>query len=81
MKKDMILNVIAETLQINIKSLNEKSDYNNTVAWDSLAITNIIVALEEEFDIDIELDDAENFISVKNILTIMENKYLWKIKS
>ena len=76
MKKNMILNVIAEALQINIKSLNEKSDYNNTVAWDSLAITNIIVALEEEFDIDIELDDAENFISVKNILSIMENKYL-----
>ena len=76
MKKNMILNVIAEALQINIKNLNEKSDYNNTVAWDSLAITNIIVALEEEFDIDIELDDAENFISVKNILSIMENKYL-----
>ena len=70
MKKDKIISVIAEVLQTNISNINEKSDYNNTNGWDSLATTNIIVALEEEFDIDIELDDAEKFISVENILKI-----------
>lgn len=76
MQKDKLLNVIAEVLQINAKKLNEKSDYNNTNGWDSLATTNIIVAFEEEFDVDIELDDAEQFVSVENILSILEEKYL-----
>ncbi len=76
MKKDKIISVIAEVLQTNISNINEKSDYNNTNGWDSLATTNIIVALEEEFDIDIELDDAEKFISVENILKILEENYL-----
>lgn len=76
MKKDKIISVIAEVLQTNISNINEKSDYNNTNGWDSLAATNIIVALEEEFDIDIEIDDAEKFISVENILKILEENYL-----
>ena len=76
MKKDKTISVIAEVLQTNISNINEKSDYNNTNGWDSLATTNIIVALEEEFDIDIELDDAEKFISVENILKILEENYL-----
>ena len=76
MKKDKIISIIAEVLQTNISNINEKSDYNNTNGWDSLATTNIIVALEEEFDIDIELDDAEKFISVENILKILEENYL-----
>lgn len=76
MKKDKIISVIAEVLQTNISNINEKSDYNNTNGWDSLATTNIIVALEEEFDIDIELDDAEKFVSVENILKILKENYL-----
>ena len=76
MSKEKILNTIAEALQINVKKINDKSDYNNTNGWDSLATTNIIVAIEEEFDIDIELDDAEKFISVENILNILEENYL-----
>lgn len=76
MKKDKIISIIAEVLQTNISNINEKSDYNNTNGWDSLATTNIIVALEEEFDIDIELDDAEKFVSVENILKILKENYL-----
>lgn len=76
MNKEKILNTIAETLKINVKNLNEQNDYSNTKGWDSLATTNIIIALEEEFDIDIELDDAEKFISVKGIIDILENTYL-----
>jgi acyl carrier protein len=71
-----ILNTISEVLKIKMSKLNNLSDYNNTTNWDSLATTNIIIALEEEFDIDIELDDAENFISVQNIINILEEKYI-----
>jgi len=75
MNKEEILKVIAEVLEVHVKKLNELSDYNNTDNWDSMATTNIIVAIEEEFDIDVDLDDAEQFISIKNIVTILEGKY------
>ena len=75
MNKERILNIIAEVLQEDVSKLNIDSNYENTSSWDSLATTNIIVAIEEELDIDIELDDAEQFISLKNILRIIEEKY------
>jgi acyl carrier protein len=71
-----IFKIIAKVLEIRINNLNEFSDYNNTKNWDSMATVNIIVALEEEFDIDIELDDAEEFISIKNIFKILYGKYI-----
>lgn len=73
-KKD-ILKVISDVLNINKESLNENSNYCNTNGWDSMATTNIIIALEERFDIDIELDDAEKFTSIKNILETLESNY------
>ncbi|OCL85618.1 acyl carrier protein [Arcobacter porcinus] len=76
MIKDEIVKVISDILNISSSSLSDESNYCNTNGWDSMATTNIIIALEEKFDIDIELDDAEKFTSIKNILEILQSKYI-----
>ncbi len=76
MNEYKIIEIIADVLEINPNKLNAESNYENTNGWDSMATTNIIVALEDELDIDIELDDAEQFISIKNIVNIIMEKYI-----
>jgi acyl carrier protein len=67
---------VAGVLRVKEDTLRMDSNYENTKNWDSLGMVNIIVALEERFDINIELEDAEQFISVKNIISILRKKYL-----
>ena len=76
MSKEKIFNIISKTLSINIKNIDINTNSDNTKQWDSLATTNIIVALEEGFDIDIDLDDAEKFVSVEAIIKIIEGTYI-----
>lgn len=75
MNKEEILKVIGDILNVSHKLLNEESNYCNTKGWDSMATTNIIISLEEKFNLEIDLDDAEKFVSIRNILEILESKY------
>ncbi len=42
---------------LGTETLAENLDVNTSSAWDSLAHLNLILALEEEFDIEIEPED------------------------
>lgn len=54
--------VFAEALEIQEE--NAETSTNKTVAnWDSLRHMNLISAIEDEFDIEIEPDDVIEFIS------------------
>jgi len=67
-KENQVKKVLSEVLEKNINEINEDVALNTTYEWDSQAMVSIIVALEEEFDIDIELEDAEKLTSYKAIV-------------
>jgi acyl carrier protein len=69
--EDRVKKVMSDVLNIDIESINNESSPDNIENWDSLKHMNLIVALEEEFEI--EFDDEEivesmNYILIVNIL-------------
>ena len=54
---------------LNVNSIYLQSSQENTSEWNSLAYLSVIIAMEEEFEIEITEKNINNFGSVKNILS------------
>ena len=64
--------VMSDVFNIDVSLINNESSPDNIENWDSLKHMNLIVALEEEFEIEFdgeEIVDSMNFALILNILT------------
>ena len=60
--------------QIAFENLTEQTDFINDLKINSANLIDIILDLEDEFDIEIDEESMENMLSVKSALDIIENK-------
>ena len=60
--------------QIAFENLTEETDFINDLKINSANLIDIILDLEDEFDIEIDDDSMENMLSIKSALDIIENK-------
>ncbi|NOW06642.1 phosphopantetheine-binding protein [Clostridium beijerinckii] len=69
-----IVEVIEDPEVVN--NIKEDSDLIHDIGLDSLQLINLIVAIEEEFNIEIEFDefDFEEVSTVKKLLAYVEAK-------
>ena len=68
-----IVQIIARQLGIEETDVNAKSSVVEDLGADSLDVVELIMALEEEFDLEIPDSEAEKIVSVHNIFDYMEN--------
>mgnify|MGYP003632304685 FL=1 len=54
-------NAFIETFEISKDILNEKLEYQSIAEWDSVGHMSLIAALEDVFDIMMEMDDVVDF--------------------
>ena len=54
MNSEKVLALMAETFNVEGALLNEVTSQKNLSAWDSLRHLNLIVALEDEFEVSFE---------------------------
>ena len=66
--------VIAEILDIEISSINDNTSPETIESWDSLKQMNIIVALEEEFDIEFSDEDIIEMLNFRLICEAIKEK-------
>lgn len=69
--ENRIKNVMAAVLEISADELNDKSSADIITSWDSLRHMNLVIALEEEFDIqfpDKEIVEMLSFPLIKSIV-------------
>jgi len=69
-----VIVVISKTLLVEITDLNENTSMNDLKNWDSLNHLNLIIALEEEFDLDFIDDEVIKMIDVHSIVDIITLK-------
>lgn len=69
-----VIEVVAKTIRMPIGSLDESSGLGVTDNWDSLAHANLVVELENQFDIQFEFDELDNIITIKAIIESLKNK-------
>lgn len=65
---EQLREAIATTLNVDPSEVTEASSDKTLPAWDSLAHVNLMVALEDTFDIQLEPEDFPKLNSVQGIL-------------
>jgi len=60
------------------KNLNEDTDFINDLKINSANLVDVILDVEDEFDIRIENDDMEKMTSVKAAMAIVNEKLIAK---
>lgn len=69
---DKLKEIIAEQLNIEGASIKPDTNLMKDLEADSLDAVEIIMALEEEYDIEIPDEEAERFQSVEDIVKYVE---------
>ncbi|HAK43525.1 MAG TPA: acyl carrier protein [Clostridium sp.] len=71
---ERVKKVIAKELGIEVEELNINASFTDDLGIDSLEIFEIVMSLEEEFDIEIPNEDIENIKNVQDISSYIESK-------
>lgn len=64
MEFEKLINIIAEVLNVDASEITEDTTFVDDLGADSLDVFQIIMGIEEEFDIEIDSEDAEQIVSV-----------------
>jgi acyl carrier protein len=66
--EDKVKKIIAEKLSVDIEEVVPEASFVDDLGADSLDLVELIMSMEEEFDMDISDEDAEQIASVKNAI-------------
>ncbi len=72
--ENRIKKVMSDILNIDVSSINDNTSPENIESWDSLKQMNIIVALEEEFDIEFSDEEIGEMLNYRLILEVLKEK-------
>ncbi|AWI33908.1 acyl carrier protein [Helicobacter apodemus] len=73
---DDVKAVVVEQLNVNEGEVKSESKFVDDLGADSLDVVELVMALEEKFEIEIPDEDAENIATVGDVVA-----YIEKIKS
>ncbi|MEE8480826.1 MAG: acyl carrier protein [Desulfobacterales bacterium] len=66
--EDKIKEIITEKLSVEMDEIVPEASFVDDLGADSLDLVELIMTMEEEFDIDISDDDAEKILTVKDAI-------------
>ena len=70
--ENLLKQVMASMLEINLSEINEQSSMDTIDNWDSLHHMKLVLALEDEFKVSIPDEDAANITSYSLIKIVLE---------
>ncbi len=69
---DDVKEVVVEQLNVSPDEVKEDSKFVEDLGADSLDVVELVMALEEKFDIEIPDEEAEKIATVKDAITFIE---------
>jgi acyl carrier protein len=69
---DQVRNTIATTLKLPVGKITPATGQADLAAWDSLAHVNLMMSLEQEFDVLLDVEDFPRLVSVRAIVDYLE---------
>ena len=66
--EDKIKKIIAEKLSVDLSEIVPEASFIDDLGADSLDLVELIMSMEEEFDIEISDDKAEKLVTVKDAI-------------
>ena len=70
---DKIKGIIAEKLEVSLDQVTEEAKFIDDLGADSLDVVELIMTLEDEFDIEITDEQAEKILTVRNAIDFMKS--------
>ncbi|MCP4107782.1 MAG: acyl carrier protein [Desulfobacteraceae bacterium] len=71
--EDKVKKIISNKLSVDLAEVVPDASFVDDLGADSLDLVELIMSMEEEFDIDISDEDAETLVSVKNAIDYISN--------
>ena len=66
--EERVKKMIAEKLGVDLSEVVPEASFVNDLGADSLDLVELIMTMEEEFEMDISDDDAEKLVTVKDVI-------------
>ena len=73
MEFEKIRDIIAEVLNLDTEEITMESSFIDDLGADSLDVFQIIMGIEETFDIEIDNDEAEKIVTVGDAVEQIKN--------
>ncbi len=71
---DKIKGIVVEQLGVDADQVTEDASFVDDLGADSLDTVELIMAFEEEFDVEIPDEDAQKIKTVKDVIEYIESK-------
>ena len=70
---EQIKKIVAENLNVEEENITLESSFKEDLKADSLDLFEMVMALEEEFDMEIPSEDLEQLETVKDVMDYIES--------
>ena len=70
---EKVRDLIAEALDINPENITESSNIVDDLGADSLDVVELIMALEDAFDVEVSDDKAQSLKTVQDVIDYIES--------
>ena len=71
---EKIKEIIAESLGTDISTLTEETSFKEDLGADSLDLFEMVMALEEEFEVEIPTEDLENIKTIGYVESYLQSR-------
>lgn len=71
---EKLVSIISEQLSMDASEIHEDSSFKEDLEADSLDLFELVMALEEEYDVEIPSEDLDKIVTVKDIMDYLASK-------
>lgn len=71
--EEKLMQIIKEQLGVSEKEVTLEASFVEDLGADSLDLTELIMAMEEEFDVEIADEDAQKILKVKDAINYVQS--------
>ncbi|MBN1551853.1 acyl carrier protein [bacterium] len=72
--EERVINLIAEQLGLDKSEITPEASFTDDLGADSLDTVELVMAFEEEFDVEIPDEDAEKMVVVQDAIDYLKSK-------
>ena len=72
--EDEVIALVADVVKVPVGELNADSGLGTVQNWDSMKHTNLVLALEDAFDIGFDFDELDQIVTIAAITRSLEEK-------
>lgn len=71
---ERIREIVAEQLNADKDSISEETRFKEDLEADSLDLFEIVMSIEDEYNVEIPSEDLENIVTVGNVIEYLKSK-------